>query len=109
VQSEFVQISLQVDMEAQEKQTVSYLELFSSRYVRRSATSMLIMSLTQFTGAGVIQAYQGILYSSLSFSGQTSLLISGCYGIMGVIGQTLCQLFIADKWPRVRTLSMSTS
>jgi hypothetical protein len=70
-------------MEAQEKQTVSYLELFSFRYVRRSATSMLIMSLTQFTGAGVIQAYQGILYSSLSFSGQTSLLISGCYGIHG--------------------------
>ncbi len=102
--SELVQITAQVDMEAEEKKFHSLFELFIPRYVRRTATSMLLMTLTQLTVAGVIQAYQGILYNSLSFSGSTVLLISGCYGIMGVIGQALNLWFVADKWPRVRTL-----
>ncbi|KAF8846630.1 general substrate transporter [Acephala macrosclerotiorum] len=102
--SELVQITAQVEMEAEEKKYHSLFELFVPRYIRRSATSMLLMALTQFTGAGVIQAYQGILYNSLSFSGSTVLLISGCYGIMGVIGQALNLWLVADKWPRVRTL-----
>jgi len=92
-------------MEAEENKLHSIFELFTRRYARRTATSMLLMSLTQFTGAGVIQVYQGILYKSLGFAGNTVLLISGCYGIMGVIGQALCNLLLADKWPRVRTLS----
>lgn len=102
--SELVQITAQVEMEAEEQKFHSMFELFIPRYVRRTATSMLLMTLTQLTGAGVIQAYQGILYDSLGFSGSTVLLISGCYGIMGVIGQALNLWLVADKWPRVRTL-----
>lgn len=109
VLSEFVQIKAQVELEAEEQKLASIFELFRFKYVRRSATSMLIMSLTQFTGAGVIQAYQNILYKSLSFEGKTVLLISGCYGIMGVIGQALCLWLLADKWPRVRTLGILPS
>lgn len=64
------------------------------------------MILTQFSGAFIIQNYQGILYASLGFKDRTALLISGCYGIMGVIGQVLCNWFVADRWPRVRTIGM---
>ena len=92
-------------MELEEQKFFSIFELFAPRYFRRTATAMFLMSLTQFTGAGVIQVYQGLLYKSLSFNGNTVLLISGCYGIMGVFGQALCNSLIADKWPRVRTLS----
>lgn len=106
VLSEFVQIKAQVELEAEEQKIASIFELFRWKYVRRSATSMLLMSLTQFTGAGVIQAYQNLLYKSLSFEGKTLLLISGCYGVMGVIGQALCLWLLADRWPRVRTLGM---
>jgi hypothetical protein len=62
------------------------------------------MSVTQFSGAGVIQVYQGILYKSLSFGGSAVLLISDCYGILGVFGQALCSILLADKWPYVPTL-----
>lgn len=104
---ELRQITAQLEVEYEERKYFSILEPFTRRYIRRTATAMLLMSLTQFTGAGVIQVYQGLLYRSLSFTGNTVLLISGCYGIMGVLGQLGCNLFLADRWPRVRTLGKS--
>ncbi|TVY85117.1 MFS glucose transporter mfs1 [Lachnellula suecica] len=88
VLSEFVQITAQVELEAEEQKMASVFELFRPQFIRRTATSMLVMSLTQFTGAGVIQVYQGILYKSLS------------------LRAALCLWLLADKWPRVRTLTV---
>jgi hypothetical protein len=59
--------------------------------------------LTKPTG-GVIQNYQSLFYAGLGFEGRTVLLISGCYGFMGVIGQVINMMFVSDKWPRKRTM-----
>lgn len=78
--------------------------MFSARYIRRTATAAFIVVQSQLSGAPAIQNYQTIFYAQVGFTGQTSLLISGVYGMMGIIGTALYLLFVADKWPRVRTL-----
>jgi hypothetical protein len=58
----------------------------------------------QFSGSSVIQNYQSSFYAAVGFTGKTSLLISGIYGIMGVLGQIIYLFIAADRWPRTRTL-----
>ena len=58
---------------------------------------------------GVVQNYQSLFYAALGFQGKAVLLISGCYGFMGVIGQVANMLWVSDKWPRVRTMCESIS
>ncbi len=62
------------------------------------------MQIIIFSGALAIQNYQSLLYASLGFEGRQAILVSGCYGFMGIVGQIINLLFIADRWPRVRTL-----
>ncbi|KAF4447832.1 sugar transporter [Fusarium albosuccineum] len=50
------------------------------------------------------QNFQSIFYATVGFTGRTALLISGAYGMMGIIGQVIYLAVIADKWPRTRTL-----
>ena len=102
VLGEITQITEQVRMETEEAKSVYVMDLFSRRYIRRTATAAYMMCITQLAGAGVIQSYQSLFYAGLGFSGNTILLISGCYGWMGVIGQGINLRWIADKWPRVR-------
>lgn len=109
VLAEITQITAQVRMETEEAKSVYLLDLFSRRYIRRTATAGYMMCITQLAGAGVIQSYQSLFYEGLGFSGNQILLISGCYGFMGVIGQGVNLWFIADKWPRVRTMGMFLS
>jgi hypothetical protein len=104
VLGEMAQMTAQVRMETEEAKNVDWIELFSRRYVRRTATAGYMMCITQLAGAGVIQSYQSLFYEGLGFKGNTILLISGCYGLMGVLGQAVNLLLIADKWPRVRTM-----
>jgi hypothetical protein len=104
VLGEMAQMTAQVRMETEEAKNVDWIELFSRRYVRRTATAGYMMCITQLAGAGVIQSYQSLFYEGLGFKGNTILLISGCYGLMGVFGQGLNLYAIADKWPRVRTM-----
>ncbi|KAE9378844.1 MFS general substrate transporter [Stipitochalara longipes BDJ] len=104
VLGEMSQITAQVRMETEEAKQVYVMDLFSRRYIRRTATAAYMMCITQLAGAGVIQSYQSLFYAGLGFKGNTILLISGCYGLMGVIGQGFNLWFIADKWPRVRTM-----
>lgn len=58
----------------------------------------------QLSGSTVIQNYQNTFYATVGFTGRTALLISGVYGIMGVVGQIIYLVAVADKWPRTRTL-----
>ena len=65
---------------------------------------ILTFEVAELAGAGVIRSYQSLFYAGLGFKGNTILLTSGCYGLMGVIGQGFNLWLIADKWPGVRTM-----
>jgi MFS family permease len=65
---------------------------------------MLLLFGSQIMGSSAIQNYQSLLYSNLGFEGNTVLLITGVYGLMGFIGQLGGLFILADRWPRVRTL-----
>lgn len=52
----------------------------------------------------ILQNFQGVFYQTVGFTGRTALLISGVYGMMGIIGQIIYLVFVADKMPRTRTL-----
>jgi hypothetical protein len=79
-------------------------QLFSQQYRRRTATACFILAMGQLSGSTVIQNYQGIFYKLVGFVGKKSLLISGVYGMMGVIGQIIYLTIVADKWRRTTTL-----
>ena len=104
VLGEITQINSQIHMETEEAKEVAFLDLFSRRYLRRTATSAYCMCITQLAGAGVIQSYQSLFYEGLGFSGNTILLITGCYGFMGVIGQGINLVAVSDKWRRSVTM-----
>ena len=78
--------------------------LFSRKYLHRTLLACFLLVMGQFSGSQVIQNYQGTFYAAVGCTGQTSLLISGIYGIMGVLGQVIYLFCAADKWPRTRTL-----
>jgi uncharacterized membrane protein len=107
IAKEFVQIRDQIQLEHTARRAnfvKATSELFSRRYFRRTATACFVLMMGQLSGSSVIQNYQNIFYSTVGFTGRTALLISGVYGIMGVIGQIIYLVFVADKWPRTRTL-----
>ncbi|KAK8029612.1 hypothetical protein PG993_010903 [Apiospora rasikravindrae] len=111
VDQELVQIREQIQLEKLQSQ-VSWLaalrQLFSRHYLRRTATATFILAMTQLSGSSVIQNFQNIFYATVGFEGQQALLISGVYGLMGVIGQAFYLLVVADRWPRARTLSIGS-
>ncbi|KAK8054509.1 hypothetical protein PG994_009576 [Apiospora phragmitis] len=108
VAQELIQIREQIHLEKLQSQIswlASLCQLFSRQYLRRTATATFILVMTQLSGSSVIQNFQNIFYAAVGFAGQQALLISGVYGLMGVIGQTFYLVVVADRWPRVRTLS----
>ncbi|CAG8049186.1 unnamed protein product [Penicillium olsonii] len=82
----------------------SLTKLVSRQYLHRTLMACFLLVMGQFSGSSVIQNYQSSFYAAVGFTGKTSLLISGVYGIMGVIGQVIYLFIAADKWPRSRTL-----
>ncbi|KAJ5757231.1 hexose carrier protein [Penicillium nucicola] len=82
----------------------SLTNLLSRRYLHRTSMACFLLIMGQFSGSSVIQNYQSSFYEAVGFTGKTSLMISGIYGIMGVLGQVIYLFFAADKWPRTRTL-----
>ncbi|KAF8847656.1 MFS general substrate transporter [Acephala macrosclerotiorum] len=108
IQITLLNIQEQVQFESQQRLNVSlghaFLELFSKKYIKRTLLAIAVIHILPLSGASVVQNYQVLLYKGLGYSGERILLISGCYGFMGVIGQAINMLFVADKWPRVRTM-----
>lgn len=80
------------------------VRLFSPRYIRRTATSTFVLAMSQLSGSNAIQNFQSTFYATAGFVGRQSLLISGIYGMMGIIGQVVYLVFVADRWPRTRTM-----
>lgn len=78
--------------------------MFSKKYARRTLTAAFIVAMGQLSGSSVIQNFQGIFYQTVGFTGRTALLISGAYGMMGILGQIIYLAVVADRWPRTRTL-----
>ncbi|OOQ91574.1 putative sugar transporter [Penicillium brasilianum] len=106
VAQELFQIREQIQLEALAGTSFysALRQLLSRRHIRRTSLACFILIMGQFSGSSVIQNYQSIFYEAVGFTGKTSLLISGVYGIMGVIGQLIYLFVVADKWPRTRTL-----
>ncbi|KAK6836027.1 transporter (major facilitator superfamily) [Apiospora arundinis] len=108
VAQELIQIREQIRLEKLQSQVswfAALRQLFSRQYLRRTATATFILAMTQLSGSSVIQNFQNIFYATVGFEGQQALLISGIYGLMGVIGQAFYLVVVADRWPRARTLS----
>lgn len=107
VDRELIQIQEQINLE-REQGNLSWgtaLKLmFSKQYARRTLTAAFIVTMGQLSGSSVIQNFQGVFYQTVGFTGRTALLISGVYGMMGIIGQVIYLVVVADKWPRTRTL-----
>ncbi|EXJ85326.1 hypothetical protein A1O1_05690 [Capronia coronata CBS 617.96] len=104
---ELVQIREQINLERAQGNMnwlVALSKMFSRQYVRRTLTAAFIIAMGQLSGSSVIQNFQNIFYAAVGFTGKTSLLISGAYGMMGVIGQVIYLTVVADRWPRTTTL-----
>lgn len=103
---ELAHIRAQIHVEATQVTNfrLAVTSLLSPRYLHRTLMACFILIMGQFSGSSVIQNYQSSFYAAVGFTGKTSLLISGIYGIMGVLGQVIYLFIAADKWPRTRTL-----
>ncbi|KAF3808160.1 High-affinity glucose transporter [Colletotrichum gloeosporioides] len=104
---ELIQIREQILMERQQGNmnwATAIKQMFSRQYVRRTLTAAFIVTMGQLSGSSVIQNFQNIFYATVGFTGRTALLISGAYGMMGIIGQVIYLVVVADRWPRTRTL-----
>jgi hypothetical protein len=106
VGQELTHIGAQIHIEASQVTTfkLAITKLISVQYLHRTLMACFILVMAQFSGALIIQNYQSSFYAAVGFTGKTSLLISGIYGIMGVLGQVIYLFVAADKWPRTRTL-----
>jgi hypothetical protein len=103
-----VEIREQVRLEAQQRSSTTLghalLEIFNKRNIKRTAMAIMVMQVGILSGSLAIQNYQSILYESLGYKGRSVILISGCYGFMGIAGQIINNLFVSDRWSRVRTM-----
>lgn len=106
-----VEIREQIAIEASQRTNLTLghalIELFTSKYIIRTALAISVMQLGILSGSLAIQNYQSIMYKALGFEGRGVLLISGCYGFMGIVGQIINLAGVSDKWPRVRTMCKS--
>ncbi|KAF5247578.1 hypothetical protein FANTH_6329 [Fusarium anthophilum] len=96
IQREMLEIREQLALEQAQRTSASWVELFTIRYAKRLLLACFILNMTKLSGGGVIQNYQSLFYAGLGFGGRTVLLISGCYGFMGVIGQIINMAFYGD-------------
>jgi MFS family permease len=103
-----VEIREQIRLEAEQRSSTTIghalLEIFNRQNIKRTAMAIMVMQVGILSGSLAIQNYQSILYESLGYKGRSVILISGCYGFMGIAGQIINNLFVSDRWSRVRTM-----
>ena len=80
------------------------IELFSRKYIKRTAMAIMVMQVGILSGSLAIQNYQSLLYTSLGFKDRKVILISGFYGFMGIIGQIVNLIGVSDRWSRKNTM-----
>jgi len=106
-----VEIREQIQLEAIQRNNSTLghalIELFVWKNIRRTAMAIMVMQVGILSGSLAIQNYQSLLYKSLGFQGRSVILISGCYGFMGIVGQVINLLGVSDKWSRKRTMCTS--
>lgn len=107
VQRQYVEIRDQLALEADLRRQSSLKILFTRQYARRMLLACLIVNMTKLSGSQVIQKYQSLMYAALGFKGQTVLLIAGCYGTMGILGQIFNLIWVSDTWSRRKTMCTS--
>lgn len=56
------------------------------------------------SGVSVIQNYQTEFYNLVGYTGNSALLVSAIYGLMGVLGQVINITLVADKRGRKSTM-----
>ena len=104
---ELIQIRAQLAMEKAHGDMAwlqSLKKMFSKQYALRTCLASFIVIMGQLSGSSVIQNFQGIFYETVGFVGSQAQLISGVYGMMGIIGQIIYLTVVADRWPRKVTL-----
>jgi hypothetical protein len=103
-----IEIRDQIKLEKENRDNITWghalIELFIWKNVRRTAMAIMVMQVGILSGSLAIQNYQSLLYASLGYKGRSVILISGCYGFMGIIGQIINLLGVSDKWSRRRTM-----
>lgn len=103
-----VEIREQIQLEGAQRSNITVghalIEIFNRKNLRRTAMAIMVMQVGILSGSLAIQNYQSILYGSLGFKGRQVILISGCYGFMGIVGQIINFYGVSDRWPRVRTM-----
>jgi hypothetical protein len=103
-----VEIREQIQLEGAQRSNITVghalIEIFNRKNIRRTAMAIMVMQVGILSGSLAIQNYQSILYGSLGFKGRQVILISGCYGFMGIVGQIINFYGVSDRWPRVRTM-----
>ncbi|GAB7364281.1 hypothetical protein MBLNU230_g4826t2 [Neophaeotheca triangularis] len=82
----------------------SVKSMFRRRYIRRTSLAVFLVTMGELSGAEIIQNFQNTFYDAVGFTGQTALLISGVYGMMGIFGAIFYLTVVADRWPRRITL-----
>lgn len=106
-EQELLQIQQQLHFERSQG-SLSWIQsaksMFRPRYVKRTSLAVYIVVMGELSGAEVIQNFQNMFYDAVGFTGQTALLISGVYGMMGILGQIFYLTVVADRWPRRVTL-----
>ncbi len=110
VDREFIQIQQQISFETSQKNPPWYKAtqtLFSRRYLKRTLLACFIVTMSQLSGTAVLSNFQSIFYSIVGISGTTSLLVSGVFGCMGIIGTVIYLIWVAGKWRRTTTLCRS--
>ncbi|KAI1613513.1 MFS transporter [Exophiala viscosa] len=105
---EFDQIKQQINYE-REVTIKSWWALFTKpSYRHRLLLGIGVQVLVQATGANALNYYQTILFESVGIEGHAVLWVSVGYGMMGVIANTACLMYI-DKVGRRVALILSAS
>lgn len=98
------QIRLEAAQRGNRNLGYALIELFSRKYIKRTAMAIMVMQVGILSGSLAIQNYQSLLYSSLGFKNRGIILISGFYGFMGILGQIINLIGVSDRWSRKNTM-----